>query len=163
MLLRRASVDLGVMAMNGCSAFPKAIALLELPHQIVQCHIQDTHWFFYPSAEMQSVYSTAPADWATTFSFSKCLCAITLLWVLLYPNESLPVNVGGKYIQPSKKTIVWNILLLPAMYIHFWCTLTNETITLSLIRLGKKFLFVTTPWALCMCVSSLSSFTSRQY
>ncbi len=29
MLPRRARVDLGIMAMNGCSAFPKAPALLE--------------------------------------------------------------------------------------------------------------------------------------
>ena len=43
--------------MNGYSAFPKSLALLEP-------HIQDTLWGeSYPSAEKQSVYSTAPADW----------------------------------------------------------------------------------------------------
>ena len=31
----RARVDLGAMAMKGCSAFPKAPALLEPLHQIV--------------------------------------------------------------------------------------------------------------------------------
>ena len=31
--------------MKGYSAFPKAPALLEPPHQIVQCHIQDTRWW----------------------------------------------------------------------------------------------------------------------
>ena len=31
------------MAMKGYSAFPKAAASLEPHHQIVQCHIQDTH------------------------------------------------------------------------------------------------------------------------
>ena len=55
----RARVDLGAMAMKGYSAFPKAPALLEPHHQIVQCHIQDTH-------SGESVYSTAPADWART-------------------------------------------------------------------------------------------------
>ena len=44
MLPRRARVDLGAMAMKGYSAFPKALALLELHHQIVQCHILDTTW-----------------------------------------------------------------------------------------------------------------------
>ena len=37
-----ARVDLGVMAMKGYSAFPKALALLEPHHQIVYYHIQDT-------------------------------------------------------------------------------------------------------------------------
>ena len=43
MLSFRARVDLGAIAVKGCSAFPKAPASLELHHQIVQCHIQDTH------------------------------------------------------------------------------------------------------------------------
>ena len=60
----RARVDLGAMAMKGCSAFPNAPASLEPHYQIVGCHIQDTHRGYYPSTEMQSVYSTAPADWA---------------------------------------------------------------------------------------------------
>ena len=61
-----ATVDLGAMAIKGYSTFPKAPALLEPHHQIIYCHIQDTRWGggSYPSAEKQSVYSTAPADWA---------------------------------------------------------------------------------------------------
>ena len=59
----RAKVDLGAMAMKGLSAFPKAPASLEPHHQIVLCHIQDTHGGSYPSAEVQSVYSTTPANW----------------------------------------------------------------------------------------------------
>ena len=65
MLPLQARVDLGAMAIKGYSSFTKAPALLEPHHQIVWCHIQDTHWGrSYPSAEKQSVYSTAPADWA---------------------------------------------------------------------------------------------------
>ena len=53
------------MAMKGYSAFSKAQVLLGPRHQIVLCHIHDTRWGeFYPSAEVQSVYSTASADWA---------------------------------------------------------------------------------------------------
>ena len=37
-----ARVDLGAMAIKGCSAFPKAPALLKPYYQIVQCHIQNT-------------------------------------------------------------------------------------------------------------------------
>ena len=40
----RARVDLGAMAMKGCSAFPKAPTPLKPHHQIVLCHIQDTRW-----------------------------------------------------------------------------------------------------------------------
>ena len=46
--------------------------LLEPNHQIILCHIQDTFVSYsgdslgesYPAAELQSVYSTAPADGA---------------------------------------------------------------------------------------------------
>ena len=57
--------DLGAMAMKEFSAFPNAPTLLELHPQIVSCHIQDTSCAgegSNPSAEMQSVYSTASAD-----------------------------------------------------------------------------------------------------
>ena len=61
----QARVDLGAMAMKRCSIFPKAPALLEPHHQTVKCHIKNTCWGGgYPSAEVQSLYSTAPADWA---------------------------------------------------------------------------------------------------
>ncbi len=39
----RARVDLGAMVMKGFSAFSKAPASLERQHQIVWCHILDTH------------------------------------------------------------------------------------------------------------------------
>ena len=52
----QARVDLEAMAIKGYSAFPKTPALLEPHHQIVRES--------YPSADVQSVYSTAPADWA---------------------------------------------------------------------------------------------------
>ena len=40
----RVRVNLETMAMKGYSTFPKALALLEPHHQIVKCHIQNTHW-----------------------------------------------------------------------------------------------------------------------
>ena len=61
----RFRVDQGVMVIKGQSTFLKATGL-EPHHQIVLCHIQDTRWMveFYRSAEMQSVYSPSPTDWA---------------------------------------------------------------------------------------------------
>ena len=54
------------MAVKGYSTFPKTPALLESQHKIVLCHLPSTFWGggSYPSADMQSVYSTAPDDWA---------------------------------------------------------------------------------------------------
>ena len=50
------------------SAFPKAPALVEILHLIVECHIQDIRWDdSYPSAKMQSVFSAAVADWGERF------------------------------------------------------------------------------------------------
>ena len=43
MLPLRSRVDLGAMAIKGYSAFPKVRELLELHHQMILCHIQETH------------------------------------------------------------------------------------------------------------------------
>ena len=39
-----ARVDLGAIWMKGYFTIMKYLALLELQHQIVLCHIQHTHW-----------------------------------------------------------------------------------------------------------------------
>ena len=66
MLQLRVRVGLGAMAIKGHSAFPKVPALLKPHNQNVWCHIQDICWVVgsYESAEMQTVYFSAPADWA---------------------------------------------------------------------------------------------------
>ena len=65
MLLLRARVDLGAMAMKGYSAFLKAPPLLEPLRLFNVISGHSFVWRSYASSEMQSVYSTAPADWAT--------------------------------------------------------------------------------------------------
>ena len=69
MLPLRDNVNLAAMAKKGYLTFPIAPALKEPHHQIIQCYIQDARfeWVSYPSAEKQSVYSTASADWAKTY------------------------------------------------------------------------------------------------
>ena len=49
--------------MKGYSTFPRAPGM-KPHHHIDKCHIQDTHWggVLPTSAEMQSVYSTTPAN-----------------------------------------------------------------------------------------------------
>ena len=60
----QARVGVEAMAMKGLSALPKTTVLLESLHQTVHCHMQDTCWgWSYPSAKIQSMYSTAPSDW----------------------------------------------------------------------------------------------------
>ena len=83
-LPNRARVDLGAMEMKGCSIFPKASALLGPRHQTVLCVIQDTHWGLTPSAEAQSVYSTAPADWASFGMNWLHILTIIYMFSLLY-------------------------------------------------------------------------------
>ena len=62
------------MAMKKYSTFLKAPGL-QPHHEMVQCHIQDTRWGkgSYPSAVMQSAYSTAPADWVIYVCGSECI------------------------------------------------------------------------------------------
>ena len=69
MLPFRAKVDLGAMAMKGCSAFPKSPKSLEPHHQIFSLY-QDTHWgtlplcrgavsvFYSPSRLGNTTYTT---------------------------------------------------------------------------------------------------------
>ena len=114
MLPLRATVDLGAMATKRCSAFPKAPALLWPHHQIDKCHIQNTHWRnSYPSAEVQSVYSTAPADWAISllkFSllklvrFTSCTIStiICLLLCLIYPNRYFGLIISLILLQTER-------------------------------------------------------------
>ena len=63
-------MNLGAIAMKWCSAFPKAPASQEPHHQIIMCYVQDICSKVggsYPSVEVQSVYSKAPADWGINF------------------------------------------------------------------------------------------------
>ena len=63
MLPLHARVGPGVMAIRRYSTFPKAPVLLVPHHQIVLCHIPDTHWESLTlSTKMQSMYFAAPAD-----------------------------------------------------------------------------------------------------
>ena len=65
-LLIRARVDLGIMAMNVYSTFPKAPELE--PHKLTQFSVTSRILVglgFYSSTELQSAYSLASADWAT--------------------------------------------------------------------------------------------------
>ncbi len=77
----RARVNLGVMAMKGCSAFSKAPASLEPHHQIVQCHIQ-------ARCQMQLVYSTVLADWSIEMRNASFCCIAAHIQLYLYIHIS---------------------------------------------------------------------------
>ena len=80
--------------MKGYSAFPKAPALLKPHYQIVQCHMQYIHIYLgesYPSAEMQLVHSTAPAD---LVKISQRGTLIQVIWETMTPGK----NYGIKHI-----------------------------------------------------------------
>ena len=60
-------VDLGAMAMKGFSKYSKA-SIQDSHHQFVSCYIHDILLVgSYSSAEMQSLYYTAPTDWAKSY------------------------------------------------------------------------------------------------
>ena len=51
------------MAIKGYNAFPSIAGAS--PSDCLVSYAAHTLWESYPSAEMQSVYSTVPVDWAT--------------------------------------------------------------------------------------------------
>ena len=71
---------LSAEAMKGYSAFPKAPVLLE-PHIRLFYVSYPGHSLgeTYPSSEMQSVYSTTPANWASII----CNCIITKIILIM--------------------------------------------------------------------------------
>ena len=58
-------VNKGEMVMKRYSILSKAPVLQEPHHQIALYHIQATHWA--SPTPLQSVYSTAPANWAVVY------------------------------------------------------------------------------------------------
>ena len=59
----RAGVDQGAMSMKECSAFPKKSPSVTSPLDCFVSYPGHPGRGLYPSAEIQSVYSTALADW----------------------------------------------------------------------------------------------------
>ena len=70
----RGKVDLGVMAMKGYSAFPKAPVFVEPHHQIILCCIQDMHCG--ESADRQSEPTEPICAWISFVSISKNVLGI---------------------------------------------------------------------------------------
>ena len=75
---------------------PKALALLVSHHQIVQCHFQDT----FLAAIMQSMYSTALADWAV-HTFEKNV----------FYNKDLFLKKERLYLKKKRRIMICSSLL----------------------------------------------------
>ena len=103
------------MVVRGYSTFPKVSALLEHPHQIILCYIQDTRWWggvgSYSSAEKQSAYSTAPpVDWSTRTLVKAGLtplqrCSQCILRVSTANCSTKTVVEGGSYLSAEKQSV----------------------------------------------------------
>ena len=120
----RARVDLAAIAMKGYSAFPNVPALLEPHHQIVLCHIQHTHGG-YPSPEKQSVYSTAPADWARGVVSDILDCNIVVSEFELLSRYCIHfwTNMLGEGINPSNGL---NGTTSVRLHLWLWYEVTHE-------------------------------------
>ena len=82
MLPLRASVDLGAMIMRGVLCIPQSSSITGTsPSDCLVFYPGHSLGESYPSAEMQSVYSTAPGAWATISLVS--LLRIFVLWYYL--------------------------------------------------------------------------------
>ena len=76
-------MNLGAMAMKRYSVFLKAPLSLELHHLIVISR----------TAEVQSVYSTAPADWA----IHLWVCVCIYIYIYIYLTKRLEKKLDGNY------------------------------------------------------------------
>ena len=62
--------------MKGCTTIPKARTS---PLECLVLYPGHTFWGFYLSTEMQSVYSTAPADWAINLNEDQLIYLVDIL------------------------------------------------------------------------------------
>ena len=99
------------MAIKGYSTIPKAPVLLESHHQIFCVVFGHSLGEFYPSAEMQPVYSTIPADWADKYE------AIIYIYIYIYIYMCVCVCVCV--------CVCWGVYVYDNMYIK-WVTLFNN-------------------------------------
>ena len=123
MLPFQARVNLGMMAIKGCSAFPKASALLKPYFQIVKCHIQDSLSRLAtghsvgeckPSAEIQSVYSTAPTDWVTGHSLGESYPSAETLLVYSTAPADWVIHLFSIFFLSYylSKFLIWSFIIL---------------------------------------------------
>ena len=101
------------MAMKGCSTFPKISSVTGTSPSDCLVSYQDTRWEGFLFAEVQSVYSTAPADWAR---WLHCLikCIFIYIWagiyIYIYIYYLLLVQQEkSKYSKMNSSTTTWNI------------------------------------------------------
>ena len=87
----------------GYSAFPKALVLLEPPHQIVLCHDQDTCWGSFTPLQRCSWCILQPQlklNFTSNFWLRNChyntlkykVCTKYQNWTCIYPNKKLILN-----------------------------------------------------------------------
>ena len=107
-----ARVDLGAMAIKGVLSIPpnSCINWASQSDHLVLC---TGHWLgvrFYLSAEMQSVYATAPADWVTGHSLDESQTSAEMQSV--YSELSLEESYTSAEIQSVYSTAVANYVML---------------------------------------------------
>ena len=93
------------MAMKGCSAFSKPqhywSLTIRLFSDVPECLLR---WGSYPSAAMQSVYSTAPVDWAglmldrKTWNHST-VCKLFVLRIVTWSYNCLQMIIISSYLK----------------------------------------------------------------
>ena len=90
--------ELGAVAMKGFSAFPKATALLEPNHHILQCCVQDTRWgvlplcrdavdAFYTKIGKHPTYMLALVVFYGIWTFVGYLCPTLLTFKLKFGSN----------------------------------------------------------------------------
>ena len=109
------------MAIKGYSTNSRTWAS---PLDAVYDHIQDTRWVeAYPSIEMQSVYSIAPADWAFIYSDNKNYYSYAVykrslkffVFILTKLFHSIPLSTAIFY-----KHVPWHVTAKQIIKLVLW-------------------------------------------
>ena len=79
MLPLRTTADLRVMAIKGYPHSPKLQNFWSLTIRLFRVITGDSLGYSYRSAEKQSVYSAAPANWAIRYDLIICVCCFLAL------------------------------------------------------------------------------------
>ena len=152
MLPLRARVDL---AMKGYSALPKVLALLEPHHETLESNPgHSLGGGSYRSTEVQSMYSTAPADWAMCpigvncpwkFLTSADLFYTRSVYVWIRIHSCIYTHIfRGAFFFSLSPSLMWSRMHLncPNRYLKIFCVYIFASVWSLVLFVCMKLCFV---------------------
>ena len=160
MLPFRARVDLGAEAMKWVPRIPQSSSITGTsPSDCLVSYQGHSLGESYPSAEVQSVYSTAPANWTTGHSLGESYPSAEVQSVYsTAPADWVRIKSNKKYLKLTKRIIphlYLSLYLSISLSVHIWCTYFSRSLMSSFfysLFSPEHSLYIYIYICVCVCV-----------